>query len=290
MSVALSRRDRVRAKLADLKLPGSLEAVDEILSRADGGGLSVAGAIEELLDAQLELRVHRRLENARRSSRLPHLKTLEDFDFALQPSVERSQLESLHELGFLRRRENVVFCGPPGVGKTHLAVSLGVAAIAAGRSVYFATLAEAVESLRQAQENGTFKRRLALLTRPALVIVDEIGYLPLSEDGGRLFFQLVNARHERGSTILTTNKGFDEWGSVVGDEVMAAAMLDRLLHRCHVVNIQGNSYRMREYKATRGRAEGDAENAENAEPPVKAPVATLPAPSPGHEVDKSGTF
>ena len=287
MSVALSRRDRVRAKLADLKLPGSLEAVDEILSRADGGGLSVAGAIEALLDAQLELRVHRRLESARRTSRMPHLKTLEDFDFALQPSVERSQLESLHELGFLRRHENVVFCGPPGVGKTHLAVSLGVAAIAAGRSVYFATLTEAVESLRQAQESGTFKRRLALLTRPALLIVDEIGYLPLSEDGGRLFFQLVNARHECGSMILTTNKGFDEWGSVVGDEVMAAAMLDRLLHRCHVVNIRGSSYRMREYKATRGRAEGDTENAGA---PVKAPVATLPAPSPGHEVDRSGTF
>ena len=290
MSVTLSRRDRVRAKLADLKLPGSLEAVDEILSRADGGSLSVAGAIEALLDAQLELRVHRRLESARRTSRMPHLKTLEDFDFALQPSVERSQLESLHELGFLRRRENVVFCGPPGVGKTHLAVSLGVAAIATGRSVYFATLTEAVESLRQAQESGTFKRRLGLLTRPALLIVDEIGYLPLSEDGGRLFFQLVNARHESGSMILTTNKGFDEWGGVVGDEVMAAAMLDRLLHRCHVVNIRGSSYRMREYKATHGRAEGDAENAENAEPPVKASVATLPAPSPGHEVDNSGTF
>ena len=246
-----SRRERVREKLADLKLPGALEAVDGILSRVDGGSLGAAEAIEQLLDAQIELRVRRRLESARRSTRLPHLKTLDDFDFALQPSVERARMESLHELGFLERRENVVFCGPPGVGKTHLATSLGVAAIAAGRSVYFATLLEIVEAMRQARDSGTLRRRLGLLTRPALLIVDEIGYLPLTEGDARLFFQLVNARHERASTLLTTNKGFEEWGSVLGDDVMATAMLDRLLHHCHVVNIQGASYRMREYRSKR---------------------------------------
>ena len=286
MRAVLSRRDRVREKLADLKLPGSLEAVDDILSRVDGGALGVAEAIEELLDAQLDLRVRRRLDSARRSSRLRRLKTLDDFDFSLQPSVERTRMASLHELGFLRRVENVVFCGPPGVGKTHLATSLGVAAIAAGRSVYFATLLEIVELMRQAQEAGTLRRRLRLLERPALLIVDEIGYLPLTEDGGRLFFQLVNARHERASTILTTNKGFEEWGSVLGDEVMATAMLDRLLHRCHVVNIQGASYRMREYRATRRAAMGGRErDGENF-----LQGGGLARPPEEKEVDKSGTF
>ena len=251
MRGAVSTRDRVREKLAELKLPGSLEVVDEVLSRVDGGALGVAEAIEELLDAQIELRIQRRLETASRSTRLPHLKSLDDFDFSLQPSVERTRMSSLHELGFLRRRENVVFCGPPGVGKTHLATSLGVAAIKSGCSVYFATLLEIVESMRQAQEEGTLRRRLGILTRPKLLIVDEIGYLPLSEDGGRLLFQLVSARHERASTVLTTNKGFEEWGSVLGDEVMATAMLDRLLHHCHVVNIQGSSYRMRAFRAKR---------------------------------------
>ena len=280
-AVTMSRRDRVRAKLADLKLPGALEVVDEILARADSGALSVAHALEELLDAQLALRVQRRLESAQRTSRLPYFKTLDDFDFSLQPSVDRTQLESLHDLSFLRRHENVVFCGPPGVGKTHLATSLAIAAIAIGRSVYFTTLVEAVDALRNAQANGTFKRRMAWLLRPGLLIVDEIGYLPLSDDGGRLFFQLVNARHERGSMILTTNKSFEEWGGVVGDEVMAAAMLDRLLHRCHVVNIQGTSYRMREYKAARAQTRRNAE---------KAAVATLPPPSPaGDKVAKSET-
>ena len=171
-AVTMTRRDRIRAKLADLKLPGALEVVDEILARANGGALSVANAVEELLDAQLALRVQRRLESAQRTARTPYFKTLDDFDFTLQPSVERTQLESLHDLGFRRRHENVVFCGPPGVGKTHLATSLAVAAIANGRSVYFTTLVEVIDALRQAQANGTFKRRMALLLRPAVLIVD----------------------------------------------------------------------------------------------------------------------
>ena len=234
--------------LADLKMPGALEVADDIQAQADGGSVTAGEAIEKLLDAQILLRNNRRLAAAMRSSRLPAVKTLAEFDFAFQPSIKREQIESLHELGFVERAENVVLLGPPGVGKTHLAISLAIAAAESGRRVYYGTLADLVESLMEAKTSGNLARRLKVLTHPAVLIVDEIGYLPVTQDGAILFFQLINARHERASTVLTSNKGFEDWGSVLGDEVMAAALIDRLLHHCHIVNIRGNSYRMRHHQ------------------------------------------
>ena len=245
---APSRRDRLRAMLADLKMPGALEAVDGILSEADGGAITAAEAIEQLLNAQIVLRNNRRLQTAMRSSRLPAVKTLDQFDFAFQPSLKREQIESLHELGFLDRAENVILLGPPGVGKTHLAISLAIAAAQSGRRVYYGTLAGLIDSLTEAKAAGNLSRRLRVLTHPALLVVDEIGYLPVNQDGAVLFFQLINARHEKASTVLTSNKGFEDWGGVLGDEVMAAALIDRLVHHCHIVNIRGNSYRMRDHQ------------------------------------------
>jgi DNA replication protein DnaC len=244
---ARSRREQIRAMLADLKLPGSLEAVDEVLRDADGGTLTPAEAIERLLGAQITLRNNRRLQTAMRASRLPAVKTLADFDFSFQPSIKREQIESLHELGFVERKENVVLLGPPGVGKTHLAVSLAIAAAQSGRRVYYSTLADLINSLEEAQAASRLARRLATLSYPSLLIVDEIGYLPVTRTGAVLFFQLIGRRYERASTVLTSNKSFEEWGEVLGDEVMAAALIDRVLHHCHLVNIRGNSYRMREH-------------------------------------------
>jgi DNA replication protein DnaC len=247
MSAVRSSREGIRGMLADLKMPGSLEAIDAILSDIDGGRLAATDAIGRLLAAQITLRNNRRLQAAMRSSRLPAVKTLESFDFSFQPSIKREQIESLHELGFIERKENVVLLGPPGVGKTHLAISLAIAAAQRGRRVYYGTLIDLITSLEQAQAAGRLTQRLAVLTHPSLLVVDEIGYLPITHTGAVLFFQLMNRRYEHASTVLTSNKGFEQWGEVLGDDVMAAALIDRVLHHCHLVNIRGNSYRMREH-------------------------------------------
>ncbi len=239
--------DSLKAHLVDLQMPGSLEVVDGLLERLDHGSLSPVEAMEQMLAAQVALRRQRRLRAALNSSRLPGVKTLDNFDFAFQPSIDRTQLLNLHQLGFLERKENIIFLGPAGVGKTHLAVSLAIAAAERGRRVYYGTLADLVLSLVEAEHQGRLRERLATLRQPALLIVDEIGYLPVTANGANLFFQLVNVRYERASTVLTSNKSFKEWGDIFGDSVVAAAMLDRLLHHCHIVNIQGNSYRLRNY-------------------------------------------
>jgi len=237
----------LKSHLADLGMPGSLEVVDSLMERLDQGRVSAAEAMEQLVAAQVIVKREKRLSLSMSASKLPCIKKLDTFDFTFQPSIDRNQILSLQQLTFVERKENVIFLGPAGVGKTHLAIALAVAAMERGNRVYFTTLANLVILLTDAERQGRLRERLSFLRNPALLVVDEIGYLPIPDSGTNLFFQVVNARYERGSMILTSNKSFKEWGEVFGDPVAASAMLDRLLHHCHLVNIRGNSYRLRQY-------------------------------------------
>ena len=237
--------DRIRASLVGLRMPRALEALDHTVRRIERGELTPLEAIDGLLAEEHATRESRRVAVALKTARLTPPKTLESFDFSFQPSLDRGRILALVQLDFVARAEVVHFLGPPGTGKSHLATALGVAAVRAARSVYRATLAEIVEALGRAEREGRLTERIRFYARPALLIVDEIGYLPITAGGANLFFQLVNARYEKGAMILTSNRGFAEWGEVFGDPVVATALLDRLLHHAVVVQIEGASYRLR---------------------------------------------
>jgi DNA replication protein DnaC len=241
--------EHLRQNLVRLKMARALEVLDTTVKALEQGETSPLEAFDLLLSEELTTRENRRVKMALMTSRLTQVKTLQQYDFSFQPSVDRNQILTLAQLGFIDRKEVIHFLGPPGTGKSHLAIALGVEAVKAGKSVYLATLAEIITSLLKAEREGSLTERIRFLTRNALLIIDEVGYLPLERGGAHLFFQLINARYEKGAIILTSNRGFAEWGEIFGDRVIAAALLDRLLHHAVVIQIDGNSYRLREHAA-----------------------------------------
>lgn len=239
--------DRIRGALVGLKMPRALEALDHTMQKLEQGKISGIEALDALLSEEYATRETRRIDVALKTAKLMPIKMLEGFDFSFQPSLDRERIAALAQLDFIRRAEVVHFLGPPGTGKSHLATALGVAAVKAGKQVYRATLAELIEALVKAEREGRLADKIRFYARPSLLIVDEIGYLPITQGGANLFFQLVNARYEKGAMILTSNRGFAEWGDVFGDPVVATALLDRLLHHAVVVQIEGASYRLRRH-------------------------------------------
>jgi DNA replication protein DnaC len=239
--------DSIKKSLVALKMPRALEMLDATVRQIEQGEVNAIEALDHLLIEELTLRDNRRIKTSLMMARLSAVKTLAGFDFAFQPSLDRNRILALAELKFIDRAEVVHLLGPPGTGKSHLATALAVEAVKAGKSVAFSTLADIIASLVKAEREGQLKERIRFLARASLLVVDEIGYLPVTPGGGNLFFQLVNARYEKGAMILTSNRGFAEWGEVFGDHVVATALLDRLLHHAIVIQIEGSSYRLRQH-------------------------------------------
>jgi DNA replication protein DnaC len=220
--------------------------LDTVCEQAAAHELDYKSFLTQALGAEWQGRYQRGIETRLRQARLPWVKTIEQFDFDFQPSLDRRQVRELAGLSFVERAHNVVILGPPGVGKTHLSVGLAVKGVEAGYSVLFLTLETLMTRLTKAQAENRLERSLKQLVYPKLLIIDEIGYLPLSREEASLFFRLVVRRYERASLVVTSNKNFVDWGDIFSDHVLATAILDRLLHHSTILNIKGESFRLKE--------------------------------------------
>lgn len=248
--------NRLIDNLKILKLDKIHTYLPNYLDSISGQDVSLSDALVHLTDKEIEFRDERASKVQVSVSGFPFVKTLDDFDFDYQPSINRKQLYDLKELRFMNNAENILLYGSSGVGKTHLAIAIGVAAARKRQLTYFITCHDLIQQLNKAHRENRLEAKLKHYAKHKLLIIDEIGYLPVDKQGANLFFQLIAKRYEKNSTIITTNQPFSKWGEVFSDVTLANAILDRLLHHSHILKITGPSYRLKDVYDELGDREG----------------------------------
>ena len=242
----MSNYIKLTNNLEALKLERVKENLDKYIELINKKEKGVVDALYELTNLEIELMNEKAIYGCVRTAGFPFIKTFEDFDFSFQPTINKEQILDFKNLRFIENKENIIFVGSPGVGKTHLATSIGIVAAQNRDSTYFINCNDLISNLKKANSENRFMNRLNHYSKYKVLIIDEMGFLPIDSEGANMLFQLINKRYENHSTIITTNKPFGKWHEIFGDVTLANAILDRLLHHSHIININGNSYRLKD--------------------------------------------